>query len=99
DKLDKAGKEKVKEELITKGFSSEQVDQLYDFLKPKNSNTDTLNFLTNMFSSSHEGQKGTRDLSEVFSLLKNYNATDENVELDLSLARGLSYYTGCIFEV
>ncbi len=99
DKLDKAGKEKVKEELITKGFSSEQVDQLYEFLKPKNSNAETLDFLTNTFSSSQEGQKGTRDLSKIFSLLKSYNDTDENVELDLSLARGLSYYTGCIFEV
>ncbi len=99
DKLDKAGKEKVKEELITKGFSADQVDQLYEFLKPKNSNTETLGFLTNTFSTSLEGQKGKDDLNEVFSLLKNYNANDDHVELDLSLARGLSYYTGCIFEV
>jgi len=99
DKLDKAGKEKVREELITKGFTSVQVDQLYEFLKPKKSNRDTLDFLTSTFSTSPEGQKGMHDLSSVFSLLKSYHANDDHVELDLSLARGLSYYTGCIFEV
>ncbi len=99
DKLEKAGKEKVKEELEGKGFSSDQVEKLYEFLNAKGSNAKTLDFLKDSFSNSPEGLKGTEDLNTVFSLLKNYNATDENVELDLSLARGLSYYTGCIFEV
>ncbi len=99
DKLDKAGKDKVKEELEGKGFSADQVEKLYTFLIPKGSNTTTLEYLKNSFAKTTEGLKGSGDLMDVFSLLKNYNASDENVELDLSLARGLSYYTGCIFEV
>ena len=51
------------------------------------------------FETIESGQKGLRDLQEVFNLLTNYNSSAEHVEFDVALARGLSYYTGCIFEV
>jgi len=99
DKLDKIGEEKVKEELRPKGFSEESLTALFDILHVKGSTTNKLAFLLSRFDKSEGGQKGLRDLQEVFNLLKSYNASDKHVEFDISLARGLSYYTGCIFEV
>src|SRR5258708_27086880 len=55
--------------------------------------------LTKKFANSEKGKKGIDDLNEIFSLLKNYGASSDHVEFDIALARGLSYYTGCIFEV
>lgn len=51
------------------------------------------------FDASETGKKGLRDLQEVLNYLAYYGETDEHVEFDIALARGLSYYTGCIFEV
>ena len=99
DKLDKIGEEKVREELTSKGFVSKSLDTLFSFLKQSGNNSDKLAYLSNQFKSSESGQKGTKDLSEVFDLLKGFGSDDKNVELDIALARGLSYYTGCIFEV
>ncbi len=99
DKLDKIGEEKVREELRTKNFSESGLIKLFEILKVKGSNINKLAFLLSKFETTEPGQKGLRDLKEVLDLLKNYGSNDSNVELDVSLARGLSYYTGCIFEV
>lgn len=99
DKLDKIGEDKVREELASKGFINNKLDTLFAILKKSGSNTEKLNFLSNQFKSSGSGQKGCNDLTEVFGILKNFESTDHHVELDIALARGLSYYTGCIFEV
>jgi histidyl-tRNA synthetase len=99
DKLDKIGEEKVKEELRTKNFSEESLTALFQVLHAKGSNTNKLAFLAGKFETTAAGQKGLRDLKEVFGVLENYGSDDKNVEFDVSLARGLSYYTGCIFEV
>jgi len=99
DKLDKIGEEKVKEELLTKNFSEKSLSTLFDLLNVKGSNKNKLGFLFTRFENSPSGQKGLHDLEEVFELLESYGATDDHVEFDVALARGLSYYTGCIFEV
>ena len=99
DKLDKIGEEKVKEELAGKGFDPKNLNTLFSILNKTGSNSDKLEFLANQFTNSASGQKGVNDLKEVFELVKDFEATDKNVELDIALARGLSYYTGCIFEV
>lgn len=99
DKLDKIGEEKVKEELRPKGFSEESLTKLFTILNVKGSTNNKMSMLVNTFDTSEKGQKGLRDLQEVFNLLKSYGETDDHVEFDVSLARGLSYYTGCIFEV
>jgi histidyl-tRNA synthetase len=99
DKLDKMSEEKVREELEAKGFQKNNLDSLFTILKKSGSNADKLKFLSEQFANSASGQKGVNDLNEVFGLLKSFDATDKNVELDIALARGLSYYTGCIFEV
>ena len=99
DKLDKIGEQKVKEELIERGFDAASLPQLFEVLNFTGSTQNKINFLSSKFSNSEIGKKGLNDLNEVLNLLKNFGATDEHVELDLTLARGLSYYTGCIFEV
>ncbi len=99
DKLDKIGEEKVREELLAKGFVNDKLDTLFTILKKSGSNADKLNFLTGQLAKSTAGQKGVNDLNEVFDLLKNFESNNQHVELDIALARGLSYYTGCIFEV
>jgi histidyl-tRNA synthetase len=98
DKLDKIGEEKVRDELRTKGFEEKNLDVLFDILNFKGGTSQKIEFLNKKFTTA-SGQKGIADLNEVFSLLKNYGTNDAHVEFDIALARGLSYYTGCIFEV
>jgi histidyl-tRNA synthetase len=99
DKLDKVGEEKVKEELKLKGFTDENLQDLFDILNINGSTSSKISSLTWKFTKSETGKKGLSDLQEVLVLLKNYGASDHHVEFDIALARGLSYYTGCIFEV
>jgi len=99
DKLDKIGEEKVKEELRTRGFAEEGLTILFEILNFKGTTQQKIEFLTTRFASSEKGKKGITDFSEVLDTLKGYGASQDHVEFDIALARGLSYYTGCIFEV
>ncbi|SFE21864.1 histidine--tRNA ligase [Thermophagus xiamenensis] len=98
DKLEKIGLEKVNAELAQKGLSAEAIDKLQPILSLSGSNSQKLEQLKEILAGSETGQKGIDEISEVLDVLKELNlATD--VELDLTLARGLNYYTGAIFEV
>ncbi|MFN6088108.1 MAG: histidine--tRNA ligase [Cyclobacteriaceae bacterium] len=99
DKLDKIGEGKVKEELRYRGFEDKGIDSVFAILNFKGSTQQKIDFLRSKFSNSENGKKGIADFEEVLSLLQSYGATEQHVEFDISLARGLSYYTGCIFEV
>jgi len=99
DKLDKIGEEKVKEELRGRGFAEASLTTLFEILNFKGTTSQKIEFLSSKFSNAETGKRGIADFSEVLSILKNYGATEEHVEFDIALARGLSYYTGCIFEV
>lgn len=98
DKLDKIGEEGVRQELRTKGFDDTKLDVLFDILGFKGDTASKINFLSEKFTSP-TGKKGIDDLREVLSLLAGYGSDASHVEFDIALARGLSYYTGCIFEV
>jgi len=97
DKLDKIGWEKVQEELIQKGFGSESIERLEPIIHLPEG--DKFGFLENFLSESPVGLQGLQEIKEVFDLLKAFGATEEHVDFDVVLARGLSYYTGAIFEV
>lgn len=99
DKLDKNPEDKVKEELRAKGFTEESITTLFEVLHVKGSTTNKIAFLAARFDRNAHGMEGLRDIQEVLNLLKSYDADDAHVEFDTTLARGLSYYTGCIFEV
>ena len=99
DKLDKIGEEKVKEELMDSDFTAEQCNNIFNLLNYKGSNQEKFQYLKQTFEHSTSGTKGINDLLQVFSILDSLQESDAHVEFDVALARGLSYYTGCIFEV
>jgi len=98
DKLEKIGEEKVKEELKSKGYTDASLAQIFAVLNFKGTTRQKLDFLTRQFTLSDK-RKGLTDLTELLDILSAYGADEQHVELDIALARGLSYYTGCIFEV
>jgi histidyl-tRNA synthetase len=98
DKLDKIEKQGVSKELSEAGFTQANIDLLFAILSTEGTNEQKLNSLSAQLRS-ESGAKGLGDLQEVFSLIDVSGATQQNLEFDISLARGLSYYTGCIFEV
>lgn len=99
DKLDKIGKEKVLEELSQKGFQKNQLDLLNPIFDLSGSNSEKIEFLKGYLAESVIGTTGISELTEILKHAHNYRDTDLNVEIDITLARGLSYYTGAIFEV
>ena len=98
DKIDKIGLENVNAELLEKGLSQDAVDALQPLLTLSGSNEEKLATLSNLLASSEVGMKGVEELRYVLS---NSEAQQPKgvVELDVSLARGLNYYTGTIIEV
>ena len=98
DKIDKIGLDAVKEELRSKGLEEAAVQKLVPVLTLEGSNGDKLAAMRKLMASSEEGMKGLDELEELFGYISAAGIRTET-ELDLSLARGLSYYTGAIFEV
>lgn len=98
DKMDKIGLDLVNAELREKGITEEAIGKLQPILNLQGSNEEKLEKLRQILSHSEVGLKGVEELTTVFDYLKDLGIATE-VKLDLTLARGLSYYTGAIFEV
>lgn len=98
DKLDKIGLEKVNEELASKGISQKVIEQLQPIILLQGTNEKKLNTLKTVLSNSETGLKGVEELEFILSKI-NLTPLRSEVEIDLTLARGLSYYTGAIIEV
>jgi histidyl-tRNA synthetase len=98
DKMDKIGLEKVNEEIASKGISDEAIAKLQPILKLSGTNTEKLNQLKTVLADSEVGLKGVSELETIFGLCEAMKVQTQ-IELDLTLARGLNYYTGAIFEV
>lgn len=98
DKLDKIGLEKVNTELAEKGVSEGAIEKLQPILALKGSTTEKVSQLEQILATSEIGLKGVAEIKKLFGYLDNLQLNTE-VELDLTLARGLNYYTGAIFEV
>ena len=98
DKLDKIGLEKVNEEMLEKGVSKEAVEKLQPIIQMSGSAAEKFATLRSVLSSSEIGLKGIEELEFIF---KNSEllSVHSNLYLDITLARGLNYYTGAIFEV
>jgi len=97
DKLDKIGIEKVKEELSGRGLNEAQIATIEKYLQITGSNTEKINQLTALIGEIPEGVDG---LQEINTLLEHFTAfPNVNLVADFTLARGLNYYTGIIFEV
>lgn len=98
DKLDKIGLDAVKDEMIQKGLDGDAVAVLEPILLLSGSNSEKLAKMRQIMSASQTGMKGLDELEELFSYIEAAGIRTK-AEIDLSLARGLNYYTGAIFEV
>lgn len=98
DKLDKIGLDKVNDELRAVGLSEEAVEKLQPIIALSGSNEEKLETMRRVLAESETGLKGVEEVAFVLETFKNSQLHNE-IELDLTLARGLNYYTGCIFEV
>lgn len=99
DKLDKIGTEKVFEELSVKGFTKAQIEQVEPVLSLNDSNDKIVDQLSDFLSQSEIGTQGLKEIESILELSQVYSKTNTKIDFDPTLARGLSYYTGCIFEV
>ena len=99
DKLDKIGLEKVNEELLAAGLNAEQVQTLQPIIDLKGSNAEKVATMREVLAASETGLKGCDEVAFVLDTLAAAGSLRNEIELDLTLARGLNYYTGCIFEV
>ena len=97
DKIDKIGVEKVIEELKQRGISNESIEKLKPLLNFEGGNKDKLSFLSELLNGIEIGEQGIQEIEYVINTVESLGET--NVEIDLTLARGLNYYTGAIFEV
>ena len=96
DKLDKIGLEKVNEELRANGLSEDAIQKLQPIINLSGTNQEKMATMRQALAQSEIGLKG---IDEVEFVLNHLSGLTSQVELDLTLARGLNYYTGCIFEV
>ena len=98
DKLDKIGLDNVNEELRGDGLSEDQIAKLQPIITLEGANDEKLNTIAEVLATSETGLKGVEELRYILDVLKTTSLKNE-IQLDLTLARGLNYYTGAIFEV
>ncbi len=98
DKLEKIGRDKVNQELAEKGVALEAIEKLQPILSLEGGTSEKLNKLDALLASSAAGLKGVTEMKTLFGYINMLNLKTQ-VELDLTLARGLNYYTGAIIEV
>ncbi|MCQ2608811.1 MAG: histidine--tRNA ligase [Bacteroidales bacterium] len=98
DKLEKIGIDNVNAELLSKGISEDKIAKLQPIIMLSGSNEDKFAQLKQILAASETGMKGVEELEYIFSMLANVSIK-ATLQLDLTLARGLNYYTGAILEV
>lgn len=99
DKLDKIGKEKVLEEMRRNGIGEPSLSKISHVIDAAEAKENILFFLEDFLSASETGRKGIDEVSYVIQTARDLGVKEDSIELDITLARGLDYYTGCIFEV
>lgn len=99
DKLDKIGEEGVRKEMEEKGITSEAIEKVAPLFALSGTFIEKLEQMTQMLSASEEGMKGIEELQFIYNEVEKIGLKSANFELDITLARGLNYYTGAIFEV
>ncbi|MDB2572036.1 ATP phosphoribosyltransferase regulatory subunit, partial [Polaribacter sp.] len=99
DKLDKIGKEGVVKEMLSKGITEEAIEKVQPLFDFSGTNLENLTALESMLAGSEEGLKGVEELRFVIHSISALGLATASLEVDVTLARGLNYYTGAIFEV
>lgn len=98
DKLEKIGTKGVKEELTELGLRMEVIDRLLKFISIKGNNEEIIHSLKEMNIDNEEFQLGLKELSLVVDYVKYFGVPEKNISVDLTIARGLDYYTGIVYE-
>tara|TARA_R110002012_G_scaffold322099_1_gene555468 strand:- start:2703 stop:4079 length:1377 start_codon:yes stop_codon:yes gene_type:complete len=99
DKLDKIGEEGVKKEMLEKGISLSAIEKAAPLFSLTGTNLEQLEALENLLADSEEGFKGVQELRFIIASIAKLGLQTANLSIDVTLARGLNYYTGAIFEV
>lgn len=99
DKLDKIGVEGVTKEMLEKGISEDAIQKATPLFSLSGSNTEQLQVLAELLKDSEEGKKGVEELTFIINAVEKLGLQSANLTIDVTLARGLNYYTGAIFEV
>lgn len=99
DKLDKIGVDGVNKELNEKGVSANAIERLQPLISLQGNTSEKLAVLSEMLASSETGKKGISEIQQVFDTVLSLGIKTAAIEFDVTLARGLNYYTGAIFEV
>ncbi|MEO6882887.1 MAG: histidine--tRNA ligase [Bacteroidia bacterium] len=99
DKLDKIGKDGVNKELQENGLSASSIEKLQPLIDFKGNDIEKINFLKQLLATSEIGLIGIQELEYLFKILSDLKLETLKTEIDITLARGLNYYTGAIFEV
>ena len=99
DKLDKIGEDGVKKEMLEKGISDEAIAKVQPLFNFTGTINEKIEKLSNMLSTSEEGKKGVEELRFICETIQELGLQSASLDLDVTLARGLNYYTGAIFEV
>ncbi len=99
DKLEKIGRDKVNEELLQKGLTNKEIEQIQPLFELKGDNKEVLQRLRNYLQNSEVGLEGIVEIEKILEVIGFWSLNKAKVEVDVTLARGLDYYTGAIFEV
>ncbi|MHA7057102.1 histidine--tRNA ligase [Aquimarina sp. M1] len=99
DKLDKVGEDGVKKEMLAKGISEVAIEKVQPLFNFSGSTSEKISKLKELLASSEEGMKGVRELEFIINTIIKLPLDTATLDLDVTLARGLNYYTGAIFEV
>ena len=99
DKLDKIGEEGVKKEMLQKGISEDAIGKVQPLFNFTGNNSEKLDKLKKLLNTSEEGSKGVEELKFIIDTIEELGLKSAQLVLDITLARGLNYYTGAIFEV
>jgi histidyl-tRNA synthetase len=99
DKLDKIGKDGVVKEMLSKGIDSDAIDKIQPLFDFEGTNEEKLDKLKNLLSTSEIGAKGLEEIEFIVNQIESLGLQSASLEIDVTLARGLNYYTGAIFEV
>ncbi|MDY0236737.1 MAG: histidine--tRNA ligase [Gudongella sp.] len=98
DKIEKIGRDKVKEELVESGFSITQIDSILSFISIDGTNDAVMQRLKSLDINNELFIEGSDELGIVLEYLRLFGVPEENFKLDLTIARGLDYYTGTVYE-
>jgi len=98
DKLDKVGWDAVIQELMDKGFTKQQCESIKSMVSFSGTNQEKIEYLAGYFKDSEIGQQGLKEIQTVLNLSETNGFSNENLIFEITLARGLSYYTGLIYE-